>query len=123
MEAVLWMIFLLSSIVLTVVVLLQESKGGGLAEAFGGMGAQTFGVKATGITKFTAYVAAVFILSAILLTCHNISASAVQGALQQPAATKEAPAQGPGGMAPAPETGSQPATRPDSGSQPAPEKK
>ena len=119
MEAVLWMIFILSSIVLTVVVLLQEPKGGGLAEAFGGMGAQTFGVKATGITKFTAYVAAVFILSSILLTCHSISASAVRSALEQPAATKEAPAQGPRGMAPASKTGSQPATKSGSGSQPA----
>jgi preprotein translocase subunit SecG len=71
MEAVLWLIFMLSAIILVFVILLQEPKGGGLAEAFGGMGAQTFGVKATGITKFTAYVGAVFILSAILLTCHK----------------------------------------------------
>jgi preprotein translocase subunit SecG len=56
---------------------LQEAKGGGLAEAFGGLGAQTFGVKASGINKFTAYVAVVFILSAILITCVRKSASVV----------------------------------------------
>ena len=33
------------------------------------MGAQTFGVKASGINKFTAYVAIVFLLSAVLITC------------------------------------------------------
>jgi preprotein translocase subunit SecG len=80
MEAVLWLVFILSAVVLTVVILLQEPKGGGLAEAFGGMGAQTFGVKATGITKFTAYVAVVFILSAILLTCNKMGDMDYEGA-------------------------------------------
>jgi len=77
MSIILWLIFILSSIVLMAVVLLQEPKGGGLAEAFGGMGAQTFGVKATGITRFTSYVGAVFLLSAVLLTCHELSSSAI----------------------------------------------
>lgn len=67
-EILLWIIFVGSAILLSVVILLQEAKGGGLAEAFGGMGAQTFGVKASGINKFTAYVAAVFLLSAILIS-------------------------------------------------------
>jgi len=106
MEAVLWLIFILSSIVLSVVILLQEPKGGGLAEAFGGMGAQTFGVKATGITKFTAYAAAVFLLSGIMLTCHKKTQSAVSGAYDEPA-KQEAPA-GPGGM----DTGPEPAPEP-----------
>ena len=47
-EAILWIIFIGSALLLAVVILLQEAKGGGLAEAFGGMGAQTFGVKASG---------------------------------------------------------------------------
>ncbi len=87
MEFVLWLIFILSSVVLIAVVLLQEPKGGGLAEAFGGMGAQTFGVKATGITKFTAYVAVVFMLSAILLTCVGQDESVIDGTTQPPADT------------------------------------
>jgi preprotein translocase subunit SecG len=62
-----WVLFFLSSILLIVVVLLQESKGGGLAEAFGGVGAETFGVKSGGINKFTFTLAGVFIASAIVL--------------------------------------------------------
>jgi len=102
MEAVLWLIFILSSIVLSVVILLQEPKGGGLAEAFGGMGAQTFGVKATGITKFTAYAAAVFLLSGIMLTCHKMSQTTAGGAFNEPAA-QEAPFN-PSGMESGPAT-------------------
>lgn len=67
-EVLLWIIFIASAIILAVVILLQESKGGGLAEAFGGMGQQTFGVKASGINKFTAYLAIAFLLSAVLIT-------------------------------------------------------
>ena len=53
---------------MTVVVLLQESKGGGLAEAFGGTGAETFGVKSGGINRFTFLLAAIFCGSAILIS-------------------------------------------------------
>jgi len=63
-----WVLFFASAILLTVVVLLQESKGGGLAEAFGGTGAETFGVKSGGISRFTFLVAAVFCGSAILIS-------------------------------------------------------
>lgn len=63
-----WVLFFLSAILLTVVVLLQESKGGGLAEAFGGVGAETFGVKAGGINRFTFLLAAVFCGSAIIIS-------------------------------------------------------
>jgi preprotein translocase subunit SecG len=68
-EILLWLIFIGSAVLLSVVILLQEAKGGGLAEAFGGLGAQTFGVKASGINKFTTYVAIVFLVSAVLITC------------------------------------------------------
>lgn len=102
MEAVLWLIFILSSIVLSVVILLQEPKGGGLAEAFGGMGAQTFGVKATGITKFTAYVAAVFLLSGIMLTCHKMGQTTVGGAFDQP--TQQESSTGSGDVGTVPES-------------------
>ena len=63
-----WVMFFISAILLTVLVLLQESKGGGLAEAFGGTGAETFGVKAGGINRFTFLVAAIFCGSAILIS-------------------------------------------------------
>lgn len=66
-KLLLWVLFLGSSLLLSLVVLLQESKGGGLAEAFGGAGAETFGVKTGGVNKFTFALAGVFVGSAILL--------------------------------------------------------
>ena len=66
-KLLLWLAFFLSAILLSVIVLLQESKGGGLAEAFGGIGAETFGVKSGGINRVTFTLAAVFLGSAILL--------------------------------------------------------
>lgn len=52
--------FVLASVLLVAVILLQEPKGGGLSSAFGGAGAETFGVKTGGVNKFTSVVAAVF---------------------------------------------------------------
>jgi preprotein translocase subunit SecG len=63
-----WVLFFLSAVLLTIIVLLQESKGGGLAEAFGGVGAETFGVKTGGINRFTFLLAAIFCGSAILVS-------------------------------------------------------
>lgn len=63
-----WILFFVSSVLLTVVILLQESKGGGLAEAFGGAGAETFGVKTGGINRFTFTLAAIFCASAIVIS-------------------------------------------------------
>ncbi|MCU0863043.1 MAG: preprotein translocase subunit SecG [Planctomycetes bacterium] len=63
-----WVLFFASAVLMTVVILLQESKGGGLAEAFGGMGAETFGVKSGGINRFTFLLAAIFCGSAILIS-------------------------------------------------------
>jgi len=67
----LYLIFVFSAIVLVVVVLLQEGKGGGFGDALGSAGQQTFGVKASGIHKFTAYVAIVFLVSAISIHVLN----------------------------------------------------
>lgn len=90
-EIILWLLFIGSAILLSVVILLQEAKGGGLAEAFGGMGAQTFGVKATGINKFTSYVAVVFLATAVLITCVKKSSSVVEfdPAAPAPATTQQ----------------------------------
>ena len=63
-----WVLFFASAVLLTIVVLLQESKGGGLAEAFGGVGAETFGVKTGSINRFTFLLAAIFCGSAILIS-------------------------------------------------------
>ncbi|MDP6850034.1 MAG: preprotein translocase subunit SecG [Planctomycetota bacterium] len=42
MEFLLYTLFFLSALLLILVILLQEPKGGGLSEAFGGAGAETF---------------------------------------------------------------------------------
>ena len=67
LKILLWLLFFASALFLIVIVLLQEPKGGGLAEAFGGTGAQTFGVKSGGINKFTFIVFSVFIVSAMFI--------------------------------------------------------
>jgi protein translocase SecG subunit len=54
-ESILWVLFVFACFVVSGVILLQEGKGGGLGEAFGGAGQQTFGVKAAGINKFTGW--------------------------------------------------------------------
>lgn len=65
LQTLLYIIFVLSAIVLCVVILLQEGKGGGFGDALGTAGQQTFGVATKGIQTFTGIVAAVFVVSAI----------------------------------------------------------
>lgn len=62
-------LFIIVSLFLILLVLIQKGRGGGLASAFGGMGAQTaFGAK-TGdvLTWATSIVFGVFVLLAIIL--------------------------------------------------------
>jgi preprotein translocase subunit SecG len=63
----LYLVFVFSAIVLIVVILLQEGRGGGFGGALGEGGQQTFGVGAQGINKFTGYMAVLFLGSAILI--------------------------------------------------------
>jgi len=67
----LYIIFVLSAIVLTVVILLQEGKGGGFGNALGTAGQQAFGVATKGIQTFTGVVAGVFLVSALLIHVLN----------------------------------------------------
>ena len=67
LRILLYVLFGLSSLVLIIVILLQEGKGGGLAAAFGGAGADTFGVGSGGINRFTTILAGVWIVAAIIL--------------------------------------------------------
>ncbi len=64
---VFWVLFVICSAFLIFIILLQEPKGGGLAEAFGGTGAETFGVKSSGVNRFTLTVAAFWIGSAVMI--------------------------------------------------------
>ena len=61
----LFIVFVFAAIVLIVVILLQEGKGGGFGQALGEHGQATFGVGTSGITKFTAATAVVFLVSAL----------------------------------------------------------
>ena len=67
-ESILWILFTLICILLSGIILLQEGKGGGLGEAFGGAGQQTFGVKAQGIAKFTGWMAAGLVVIALVIS-------------------------------------------------------
>ncbi|MHC4341540.1 MAG: preprotein translocase subunit SecG [Planctomycetota bacterium] len=65
-KSVLLFLFFVCALLLVIIILLQEPKGGGLAAAFGGAGAETFGVQSGGVNKFTAYLAAGLMTLAIL---------------------------------------------------------
>jgi len=67
MSFLLCTLFFLTALLLILVILLQEGKGGGLTDAFGGAGAATFGVRSGGINRFTFGLFAVFVLSAMAL--------------------------------------------------------
>ncbi len=64
---VLYIIFTLVSLLLVAVILLQEGKGGGIGAAFGGVGGEAFGHGTGGINRFTATLAALFVVLAIVI--------------------------------------------------------
>ena len=67
MSLIFWILFVAASAFLIFIILLQEPKGGGLAEAFGGTGAETFGVKTSGVNRFTLTIAAFWVGSAVMI--------------------------------------------------------
>ncbi|HEX9793796.1 MAG TPA: preprotein translocase subunit SecG [Planctomycetota bacterium] len=80
-QFLLYTVFSLSALVLTLIILLQEGKGGGLTDAFGSGGTETFGVRAGGINRFTFGVFAAFVLSA--MAAHWTAKDADSGSLMQ----------------------------------------
>jgi preprotein translocase subunit SecG len=113
----LYIVFVLSAIVLVVVVLLQEGRGGGLTDALGTAGQATFGVGASGINRFTFVMIGTFLLSALAI--HYVNRTAGMSTI-----VRDAPADMPvlpgglgapptdGGGAPPPANGGTPATPP-----------
>lgn len=89
----LWFVFVASALLLGLIILIQEGKGGGLGEAFGGMGAETFGVKASGVNRVTGIIAAIFVVSSILINKCSMETTQI---FPDDAPASEAPA-GPGG--------------------------
>ena len=73
----LYIVFVLSAVTLVVVILLQEGKGGGFGGALGTAGQQTFGVKASGVQRFTAVIAGVFLVSAVAIHVLNRLSSGI----------------------------------------------
>ncbi|MFO0985286.1 MAG: preprotein translocase subunit SecG [Planctomycetota bacterium] len=102
-----WVLFVVSGILLCVVILLQEGKGGGLAEAFGGAGAEVFGVKAGGINKVTSVLAAVFLGSIVLIDACQRRETLFPGGNAPPSAPAPGtpPGSGGGSQTPAPPAG------------------
>ena len=59
-------LFIISAVLTLFVILAQEGKGGGLAGAFGGAGADAFGVKAGTVNRVTAWISGAFLALALL---------------------------------------------------------
>jgi preprotein translocase subunit SecG len=109
-QGLVFVLFVLCALLLMLVVLLQEGKGGGLGSAFGGAAADAFGVKAGTVNKFTTWLATGFLGLALLYA--GLSSSGDQrsmvpaaptppalestdGEAGQPAAPADAPADTP----------------------------
>jgi preprotein translocase subunit SecG len=109
-------------VVLQMVILLQQGKGGDMASAFGGGSSQTaFGARggATLLSKITAGFAALFMLGALSLAI--IGERGDSGSLLRGTTAPPAPAPAP--ASPAPESGTTPApapATPESSTAPAP---
>jgi len=101
-STLLYILFVLAAIVLVVVVLLQEGRGGGLTDALGTSGQQTFGVGASGINRFTGATAAVFLVSALLIHYLNRQTTSVfsAGDVPPPIPASSTPMPGAGGGSP-----------------------
>lgn len=77
-----YILFVLAAIVLIVVVLLQEGRGGGFGEALGVHGRETFGPGSKGINTFTAWTAAVFLGTALAIHYMNKQGTTGGGLLE-----------------------------------------
>ena len=86
MYALLLTIFILVNVVMIIAILLQSSKGGGLAGAFGGGGMGTvFGGRgaATFLSKVTAVLATLFMLLSLVLGLMISAGGENQGLVEQ----------------------------------------
>ena len=79
LQILLYFLFFASAALLVLIILVQEGKGGGLGDAFGGGAAQSFGVRAGGVNKVTFGLFGALVLSAMLL--HWTAPSANSGSV------------------------------------------
>ena len=73
LKSTLYVLFALNAILLIGIVLLQEGKGGGLGNAFGGAGGEAFGHGVGGINRFTSYAAGSLMVISLVLAIMNSS--------------------------------------------------
>lgn len=94
LTTLLYILFVLAAIVLVVVILLQEGKGGGFGDALGTAGQQAFGVKASGVQRFTAAAAIILLTSAVAIHWLNrreTSSTSLDGATSLDAPAEQEP--------------------------------
>jgi preprotein translocase subunit SecG len=116
MYYVLISLFVLTCLVLSLVILLQQGRGGDIASAFGGSSSQAaFGARsgATLLTKATSIAAALFMILALALSIlgQRGTSSVVSGTPAPPPAAKPAALPAPGPAA-APSTAPAPTPAP-----------
>ena len=93
---------IISSLILGLIVLIQNPKGGGLSSSFGGFGNQLMGVKQTtdvlekGTWLFGAIVGLLCVLSPLFIPKSAGSSSANDDLIKGVSAPKQAPANQPG---------------------------
>lgn len=103
LSVLLYLLFFASALLLILVVLVQEGKGGGLGGALGGAGAETFGVRAGGVNRVTFILFGVFVLSALALhwTSDDANAGSAVNFENTVTSTEEGAGAGPATDAPA----------------------
>ena len=111
MYYVLVSLFVLTCLILSLVILLQQGRGGDIASAFGGSSSQAaFGARsgATLLTKATSIAAALFMILALALSIYGQrgASSVVSGTPAPPPAAK------PAAPLPAPKPAAAPSTAP-----------
>jgi preprotein translocase subunit SecG len=115
-------VYILTCFVLMLVILLQQGKGGDIANAFGGGSSQAaFGARsgATVLSRATAICFVLFIVGALSLSIMGTRGpGSVLGGRPGPRST--APAAAPGATTPAPVEGAKPAEPPPASAVPAP---
>jgi preprotein translocase subunit SecG len=124
LETIFMVLFLLTAVILSLLVLIQRGRGGGLAGAFGGPGGHSaFGTKTADVfTKATAVLGAIFFALAIVTAYFMRNEAPRSIPVVEPTAPASAPAAPGGAAAPAGTGGAAAPAAPAGGGSSAPAK-